>query len=49
MSVKDYTEEFYKFTIRSGHKKLSKEKVARYINGLKFNIQHDQNVENRFI
>ena len=26
-------------TIHSGHRELSKEKVARYINGLRFNIQ----------
>ena len=28
MTVKDYTEEFYKLTIWSGHRELSKEKVA---------------------
>ena len=28
LSVKDYTEEFYKLTIRSGHRESSKEKVA---------------------
>ena len=28
MTVKDYTEEFYKLTIRSGNRELSKEKVA---------------------
>ena len=39
MSEKDYTEEFYKLTIWSGHRELSKEKVVWYINGLKFNIQ----------
>ena len=38
MTVKDYIEEFYKLTIRSGHRELSKEKVAWYINGLRFNI-----------
>ena len=36
--VKDYTEEFYKLTIQSGHRQLPKEKVAWYINGLRFNI-----------
>ena len=41
MTMKDYAEEFYKLTIRSRHKELSKEKVARYINGLIFNI-HDE-------
>ena len=28
MTVKYYTKEFYKLTIQSGHRKLSKEKVA---------------------
>ena len=41
MTVKDYTEEFYKLTIRSGHRELSKEKVARYINGLRLNIKDE--------
>ena len=41
MTMKDYTEEFYKLTIRSGHRELSKEKVARYINGLRLNIQDE--------
>ena len=41
MIVKDYTKEFYKLTIRSGHRELSKEKVAQYINGLRFNIQDE--------
>ena len=41
MTVKYYTEEFYKLTIRSGHRELSKEKVAWYTNGLRFNIQDE--------
>ena len=41
MDVKDYTEEFQKLTIHSRHRELSKEKVARYINGLRFNIQDE--------
>ena len=41
MSVKDYIEEFYKLTIRSRHRELSKEKVALYVNGLRFNIQDE--------
>ena len=36
-----YIEEFYKLTIWSGHRELSKEKVAYYINGLRFNIQDE--------
>ena len=41
MSMKDYTKEFYKLTIRSGFKELSKDKLARYVNGLRFNIQDE--------
>ena len=39
LSVKDYIKELYKLTIWSGHRELSKEKVAQYISGLRFNIQ----------
>ena len=39
--MKDYTEEFYELTIRFRHRELSKEKVAWYVNGLRFNI-HDE-------
>ena len=41
MIVKDYIQEYYKLTIWSRHRELSKEKVARYINGLRFNIQDE--------
>ena len=41
MTMKDYTKEFYKLTIWSRHRELTKEKVARYINGLRFNIQDE--------
>lgn len=40
-SMKDYSEEFYKLTNWSRHSELSKEKVTRYINGLRFNIQDE--------
>jgi hypothetical protein len=33
MSVKEYTEEFYKLNIRAGHREIDDEKVARYMNG----------------
>lgn len=39
--MKYYTEEFYKLTIWSSHREFSKEKVAWYINGLRFNIQDE--------
>ena len=41
MVTKYYIEEFYKLTIQSGHRELSKEKVAQYVNSLRFNIQDE--------
>ena len=41
MFVKDYSNEFYKLTIISGHKELFKENISRYANGLRFNIQDE--------
>lgn len=41
MAVKEYTEEFYKLRIRTGHAEDDMEKVARYINGLRYDI-HDE-------
>ena len=41
MPVEDQTAEFYKVTIGFGHRELSKENVARYINSLRFNIQDE--------
>eukprot|EP00253_Pinus_taeda_P023587 PITA_23587 len=41
MSVKEYTEEFYKLNIRTGHVEDDLEKVARYINGLRYEIQDE--------
>jgi hypothetical protein len=35
MTVKEYTEEFYRLNIRAGHRKSDDEKVARYMNGLR--------------
>jgi hypothetical protein len=42
--VKEYTEEFYKLNIRAGHRENDEEKVARYINGLRYEIQDDINM-----
>jgi hypothetical protein len=39
--VKEYTEEFYKLNIREKHKENDKKKFARYINGLRYDIQYD--------
>jgi hypothetical protein len=33
MTVKEYTEEFYRLNIRAGHRESDDEKVARYLNG----------------
>ena len=39
MTVKEYTEEFYKLNIRAGHRESDDEQVARYMNGLRYDIQ----------
>ena len=44
MSVKEYTEEFYKLNIRAGHHKSDDEKVARYMNGLRYDIQNEMSM-----
>lgn len=41
MSVKEYTEEFYRLNIRTRHVEDDLEKVARYINGLRYEIQDE--------
>ena len=41
MTVKEYTKEFYKLSIRAGHAEDDVEKVARYINGLRYDIQDE--------
>jgi hypothetical protein len=38
MTVKEYTEEFYRLNIRAVHHESDDEKVARYMNGLRYNI-----------
>jgi uncharacterized protein YjbK len=39
MTVKEYTEEFYRLNIRASHRESDDEKVARYLNGLRYDIQ----------
>ena len=39
MTVKEYTEEFYKLNIRAGHRESDDEKVSRYMNALRYDIQ----------
>jgi hypothetical protein len=41
MIVKEYTEKFYMLNIRAGHIEEYVEKVARYINGLRYEIQYE--------
>ena len=36
--VQEYTEEFYRFLIRVGHAEANKEKVSRYLSGLRPSI-----------
>ena len=44
MSVKEYTEEFYRMNIRAGHHERNDEKVARYMNGLRYEIQDEMSM-----
>jgi hypothetical protein len=41
MTLKEYTEEFYKLNIRAGHRESDDEKVSRYLNGLRYDIQDE--------
>jgi hypothetical protein len=38
MTMKEYTEEFYRLNIRDGHRESDDEKVARYMNGMIYDI-----------
>ena len=40
-TAKEYTEEFYRLDIRSVHVDDKVEKFARYLNGLRFEIQDE--------
>lgn len=44
MIFKEYTKEFYKVNIRAGYKEERYEKIVRYINGLKLDIQDEINL-----
>jgi hypothetical protein len=44
MTVKEYTEEFYRLNIRVGQRERDEEKVSRYINGLRYDIQDKINM-----
>jgi hypothetical protein len=44
MTVKEYTEEFYRLNIKAGHRESNDEKVARYMNGLRYEIQDEMSM-----
>jgi hypothetical protein len=44
MTVKEYMEEFYRLNIRAGHRESDDEKVARYMNGLRYDIQDEMSM-----
>jgi hypothetical protein len=44
MTVKEYTEEFYRINIRAGHQESDDEKVSRYMNGLRYDIQDEMSM-----
>jgi hypothetical protein len=44
MTVKEYTEEFYRLNTRVGHRESNEEKVARYMNGLRYEIQDEMSM-----
>ena len=41
LTVREYIEEFYKVNLREGYVEESAEKAARYVNGLRMNIQDE--------
>jgi hypothetical protein len=45
MTVKENTEEFYKLNIKAGHRESDDEKVARYMNGLRYDIQDEMSMK----
>jgi hypothetical protein len=44
MSMKEYTEEFYRLNIRVGHRESNDEKMARYMNGLRYETQDEMSM-----
>ena len=46
MTVKEYTKEFFKLSIRVGQTQGDVERVARYINGIRYEIQDEINFLN---
>jgi hypothetical protein len=44
MTVKEYTEEFYRLNIIASHRESDDEKIARYMNGLRYDIQYEMSM-----
>jgi hypothetical protein len=44
MTVKEYTEEFYRINIREGHRESDDEKVVSYMNGMRYDIQYEMSM-----
>jgi hypothetical protein len=44
MTVKEYIEDFYKLNIRASHRESDDEKVTRYMNGLRYDIQDEMSM-----
>jgi hypothetical protein len=44
MTVKEYTEEFYRLNIKASHRETDDEKVSRYMNGLRYDIQDEMSM-----
>jgi uncharacterized protein YjbK len=41
MIVKEYIEEFYRMNIKTGQREIDEEKVAIYINSLRYEVQEE--------
>jgi hypothetical protein len=44
MTMKEYTKEFYRLNIREGHHESDDEKVSRYMNGMRYDIQDEMSM-----
>ena len=44
MSMKEYTEEFYRINIREVHWESDDEKISRYMNGLRYDVQEEMSM-----
>jgi hypothetical protein len=44
MTIKEYTYEFYRLNIRDRQREIDEEKVSRYINGPRYEIQDEINM-----